>query len=570
MKTSWLFSIICYLICLTVTAQSTPHEVHQIGDTRLEVRYWSGTQKPIFVYLSTGKRSYKVSKAGGLGGTEVEGDINFPKRNDPLYGKLTYSGSLQKKSNVSNKPVGLRADGILLVPNEGLVGYTLTHTAKDSVQGDTQYGFIRWRLDLATGEISEVLTDEVVVVSPRNFIMAETSLYVRQGPMKGQAGQPAQTHGYLFENNQLSQKWNHLAVMSVPRGTASGFKYQEVKRYVRYDGPYMQIASQREGATCEVLVFDRKLKAPRRYFPALVVYQNHARMPDWNFRPGRDLIADYRRGKGYAPDQLFERMVLVPSPDIAGLYGILQRDGTVQYPEGSLGLAPVLTTEQAAGAAKDSTYMLVHYFVVAYPGVGEQMHFAVAGPDGKLSSGSAEKPVWTEWLIYQSDVVAENNKSSLVHPELLMAKMPDGRWQGYVASRYGYGWTNENLKNYFPTPVGEPNIDQTLAILDTEVQLVKRDSMIGKRNEAIAAQNAAATRLRIEQQAAKRKAEHEEWLRTRPVPYRAPISIGSKWQGFTYTAQTTARYNQTVQQSSFNNRMREYNAYLNSRIYRSY
>ncbi|MDV7395216.1 hypothetical protein RZS08_27765, partial [Arthrospira platensis SPKY1] len=133
---------------------------------------------------------------------------------------------------------------------------------KDSVFGDTQYGFLRWRLDLATGVVSEVLTDEVVVVAPRSFVLAETFLYVRQGPIKGQTGMPDQVYGYLFENNQLSRQWEHLAVMSVPRGTTSGWEYQEVKRYVRYDGPYMQIAAQRDGATCEVLVFDRKLKDP--------------------------------------------------------------------------------------------------------------------------------------------------------------------------------------------------------------------------------------------------------------------------------------------------------------------
>lgn len=558
------------LLWLNCAAQLPPDRAYQAGDARVEIRNWYGTQKTYTVDLIVGKRSYQLKKAGGLGGTEVRGSLELPKRNDPLYGKLTYSASLVLKSNVSTEPVGLRADAILLVPNEGLVGYTLTHTAKDSVLGDTQYGFIRWRLDLATGLISEVLTDEVVVVAPRDFVMAEIFLYVRQGPMKGQSGKPGQVHGYLFENNQLSRQWEHLAVMSVPRGTASGFDYKEVKRYVRYDGPYMQIAAQRDGATCEVLVFDRKLKNPRTYFPALVVFQNHARMPDWNFRPGRDLIADYRRGRGYTPDQLFQRMVLVPGPDIAGLYGILQRDGTVVYPEGSLGLAPVLTTEQVAGAPKDSTYLLAHYFVVAFPGEGDQISFAVAGPDGKLSAGSAEKPVWTEWLIYQSEVVAENNKASHVHPELLVARLPDGKWQGYLASRYGHNWTNENLNYFYPTPVGMPNEDQALAIFDTETLLVRRDSVIGKRNEAIAAQNAALARIRLEQQAARRKAEHEEWLRTRPAP---PTGGGgrytSQWQGFTYTPQTTARYNQTFQ-PSYEQRMRQYNAYLNAKIYRTW
>ncbi|MCB9080449.1 MAG: hypothetical protein H6555_01940 [Lewinellaceae bacterium] len=571
MKKHWLVSTIFSLFWLTTTAQSPPNETHQIGDTRVAVRYAYGTQKPLFVDLFTGKRSYQLRKAGGLGGTEVQGDMNLPQRNDPLYGKLTYSGSLVKKSNVSDKPIGLRADAIVLVPNEGLVGYTLTHTAKDSVQGDTQYGFIRWRLDLATGQISEVLTDEVVVVAPRSFVLAETFLYVRKGPMKGQSGSPSHAHGYLFEKGQLSQKWTNLAVMSVPRGTASGFDYQEVKRYVRYDGPYMQIATQRDGATCEVLVFDRKLKNPRTYFPALVVYQNHARMPDWNFKPGRDLIKYYRQGTMYAPDQLFQRMVLVPSPDIAGLYGILQPDGRVAYPESSLGLAPVLTTEQVANAPKDSTYLLVHFFVVAYSGEGDQMGFAVAGPDGKLSYGSAEKPVWTEWLIYESDILKENIRHAVIHPVVFVAKLPDGRWQGHAAARYGYNWINENLSYYYPSTMGQPNEDQSLAIFNAETQLLQHDSAIGKRNEAIAAANEVASRRRQEEQAAKRKAEHEAWLRSRPVPSanRAPLSIGSKWQGFTYTAQTTARYNQ-VAQPSYAQRMREFNAYLNAKIYRTW
>ena len=571
MKKHWFYSIIFSLFGLTAAAQLAPDEVHQIGDTRIEVRYWRGTTNPIFVYLHTGKRSYEVKQAGGLGGTQVQGDMVFPKRKNPLYGKLTYSGSLQKKSTYSDKPVGLRADAILLVPNEGLVGYTFTHTVKDSIVGDTQYGFIRWRLDLATGEISEVLTDEVVVVAPRNFIMAETALYVRKGPMKGQAGKPQQVYGYLFENNKLSQQWANLAVMSVPRGTTSGFKYQEVKRYVRYEGPYMQIAAQRDGDTYEVLVFDRQIKRPRTYFPALVVYQNHTLMPSRNFSSGSRIINEYRKGILHAPDELFQRIVLVPSPDIAGLYGILQLDGTVEYPVGSLGLAPILTSEQLAGAPKDSTYLLANYFVVAYPGEGDQMGFAVAGPDGKLTYGSAEKPIWTEWLVYESDILKENIRHSIVHPVLLLALLPDGRWQAHTAARYAYNLTNEGLPKYYPSPVGKADKDQALAVFDAEQQLIKLDAEVGKRKAAIAAANAAASRQRLEQQAAKRQAAYEKWLRTRPVPQanRPTINNGPKWQGFTYTAQTTARYNQSSQ-PSYEQRMRQYNSYLNAKIYRTW
>lgn len=567
MKNNWFWIIIFVLVGVSATAQLPPDEVHQIGDTRIEVKYWYGTQNPVFVYLHNGKRSYKVS----LGGTEVRGDMVFPKRKNPLYGKLVGSGSLLKKSNASNVPIGLRAKAILLVPNEGLVGYTLTHTAKDSVLGDTQYGFIRWRLDLATGQISEVLTDEVVVVAPKNFIMAETALYVRKGPMKGQADDSQKVYGYLFENGILSQQWDHLAVMSVPRATASGWTYQEVKRYVRYDGPYMQIAAQREGATSEVLVFDRRIRNPRSYFPALLVYQNYTQMPSRNFQSGSRIISEYRKGIMRTPDEIFQRMVLVPSPDIAGLYGILQADGSVQYPEGSLGLAPILTSEQVAGASKDSTYLLANYFVVAYPGEGDQMGFAVAGPEGKLTYGSAEKPIWSEWLMYESEILKENIRHTVVHPTLFVALQTDGRWQAYTAARYGYNLTNEHLPTYYPSPVGQANEEQTLAVFAAEQHLMRIDSIVGKRNEAIAAANAAASRQRQQEQAAKRKAEHEEWLRTRPAP---PTGGGgrftSQWKGFTYTSQTTARYNQTVQQSSFNNRMREYNAYLNAKIYRSW
>jgi hypothetical protein len=565
MRTIFLF--ITATFCFSMAATATPpDQVYQIGTTRVEVRYWSGTRKPVFVDLMEGKRTYQLS----MNGREVRGDLVLPKRRDPLYGRLTGSGSLLLKSNASTTPVGLKADAIKLVPNEGLVGYTLTHTIQDSLRGDTQYGFIRWRLDLATGEVSEVLTDEVVVVAPREFVLAESFLYVRQGPIKGQAGEADQVYGYLFENDRLSRQWEHLAVMSIPRGTTSGWEYQEVKRYVRHQGAYMQIAAQRDGATCEVLVFDRMLKDPRTYFPALLVYQNHERMPDWNFRPGRDLIADYREGKGFTPDKLFQRMVLVPSPDIAGLYGVLQPDGSVLYPEGSLGLAPMLTREQVAGAPRDSTYLLVHYFVVAYPGEGDQMSFAVAGPDGKLSYGSAESPVWSEWLIYQSEAVAENNSFSHVHDDLLVGKLPDGHWQCYLASRYLTGWQNYEMLNYYrPTPVGEVNEDPALAISSAEVYLLRIDSLMGKRQEEVAARFQADFRRRQAEQAARRNAEHEEWLRNRPSP---PVGGGgrftSQWQGFTYTSQTTARYNQAAQQSSFNNRMREYNSYLNARIYR--
>ncbi len=567
MKNKWFWAVIIALLSITATAQLPPDEVHQIGDTRIEVEYWYGTQNPVFVHLHTGKRSYKLS----MGGTEVRGDMVFPKRKNPLYGKLVGSGSLLKKSNASNVPIGLRAKAILLVPNEGLVGYTLTHTVKDSVLGDTQYGFIRWRLDLGTGQISEVLTDEVVVVAPKNFIMAETALYVRKGPMKGQAGNSQKVYGYLFENGKLSQQWDHLAVMSVPRGTVSGWAYQEVKRYVRYDGPYIQIAAQRDGATSEVLVFDRQVRNPRSYFPALLVYQNYTKMPSRNFQSGSRIIIEYRKGIMHTPDEIFQRMVLVPSQDIAGLYGILQADGTVLYPEGSLGLAPILTSEQVAGASRDSTYLLANFFVVAYPGEGDQMGFAVAGPEGKLTYGSAEKPLWTEWLMYESEILKENIRHTVVHPSLFVAQQTDGRWQAYTAARYGYNLPNEHLTNYYPSSVGQPNVDQSLAIFAAEQHLMRLDSIVGKRNEAIAAANEAASRLRQQEQAAKRKAEHEEWLRTRPAP---PVGGGgrftSQWKGFTYTSQTTARYNQSVQQSSYNNRMREFNAYLNSKIYRSW
>jgi hypothetical protein len=325
------------------------------------------------------------------------------------------------------------------------------------------------------------------------------------------------------------------------------------------------------------VVLDPQLKLKNTYYPALIVYRNYNLMPSHNGDSGFKLVKDYRTGNFRSPDMLFQRQVLVPSASIDGLYGVLQANGTIEIPEGSLGLSPILTEEKEAKSNTAATYLLNHFFMVAYPGGSDgKMNYAVADPEGKLSFGSYEKPVWNDFFVHVSDAIEENNENIYVHRELIVAQLDDGKWQCYLASRYHLGKFQryETLAYYFPTPIGQSALNQVDAIISAEQGLIALDTRVGIYNEKVRKEHEAKMKRDWDKMQAalaiKRREEAEKWAAYRPQPQASNQGSNlfkSDWQGFSYTPETTRRYNQTVNQSNYNNAMKQYNSYLNSKIY---
>ena len=552
-------------------------EVVQVDGTKIETKIYTPDNSANKVTLTNGKRVYEVGR-GQFGDLKIEGSIAFPKKNDPVAEKLSYTGSFEGKP-YSNKRIGLRADFIQVIPGLGVVGVKLPINSNEREQYkkgkiDIALGVVVWQLDPASGAVKPVESDEVVIFGPYHRVFAKRLLYIKKGPITAGPGSSEQTCGYFFEDHKLMREWGNLSVMAPPRSL--GYAKPEVQRYYRYLDGYVQLAEKKMGEAYEVVVFDNQLQEKNTYFPSLLVYRNYDRMPSRNnFRPVFELVGDYRTGKGLGADKLFHRQVLVPSQDIEGLYGVLQADGTVEYPQGSLGLSPVITEEVDAGSKTGETYLLSHFFLVAYPGGNDgKMNYAVAGPEGNLSFGSAEDPVWTEFMIYESEVIKENNGSIYVHPELLVARLPDGNWQCYLASRYinNAFYRYENLSFYFPTPLGNSEKAEHEAIASAEKILVSLNSATEKYNAEALARYQAESKIRLEKYYAEMERRRAEQAKAYPLPQpsRGGAYSPSKWQGFTYTKETTSRYNQSANQSSYNNSMRQYNNYLNSRIYRTY
>lgn len=553
-------------------AQST-NKQKQFGNTMAKISSYQ-------VELFNGKRHYTVKNRYGTGGIKVEGDIKIPKKGSPVSDRLYFTGSFEGKSNVNSKIVGLRADFIQLIPEVGLVGILLPYAEMENYKKgkiDTAKGVISWQLNLETGEVIDKKEDEMIVFNPYDFIFATRSLYVYKSSNNNTDVQLNAMQAALFEDAKLVDRWENLSVMAPPR--AVGFKKEEVQRFYRYLDGYVQLAEQKEGKSYEVVVFDNKLHLKNRYYPALLLYRNYEKMPDvQNVDTGRNIIAKYRKGEGWGPDQIFHRQVLVPSQELEGLYGVLRADGTVEIPEGSLGLSPVITEEKNAESKTGETYLLCHFFMVAYPGGNDgKMNYAVANPEGKLSYGSDDKPVWTDWSIFTSSAIAENNKNTFVHPELIVARLLDGSWHCYLASRYrsnSFG-RYESLHYYFPTPIGDSGATEFDAIVSAEEALLRIENVTRKYNEKMLAEY--KERLKREQEkyeaemAKRRREEQAKWAANNQPQQRSGGStlFNSTWKGFTYTPETTRRFNQTVNQSNYNNSMTQYNNYLNSKIFGS-
>ena len=529
------------------------------GGTQIETKMYLDEEISKMT-ITNKKQTYQVGiYKGAYSGQKITGDIKLPRKNSEEYKKLRSSGAFATKSNYSSQIEGLKAQFVQIIPGLGLVGIIV---AGGQEQRDA-YKFRKvkvvlgraiWQLDPATGEVKHVAKDEVVIFNPYHRIYSSRLLYIDQS-----AGTDTSVYGALFEENRPVRQWDNLSVMAP-------------KRYYRYIDGYIQLADQTMGETYEVVVFNDELKINNIYFPALLVYKNYDKMPSIPYRrSSKDLIADYRGGQSeYGADQLFSRQVLVPNQDIEGLYGVLQEDGTIEIPKGSLGLSPVITEESKFG----KPYLLSHFFLVAYPGEDDgRIHYAVANSEGKLSYGSQDQPVWKQFMIYESELVKKHNSHSYVHPELIVAQLPNGLWHCYLASRYGHvNNSHENLIFYFPRPVGESAETEAEAISSAEEELVQIDKQIGKYNAKRAAIREAEAKANIAADIARKNKEMEEWRKSNPnIPSRRTDGGGgSTWRGFTNTKETTSRYNQSVNQSNYNNNMRQYNNYLNSRIYRKW
>lgn len=558
------------------TAQSNPAKIErQIGNNKITGLNSVYNNSPFKTDIINGKKNYSVNRSN-FSGVRVEGDIKFPKKG-PAHERIKFIGGFEPKSNVNNTTIGLRADFIQLIPEIGLVGIKIPNSSnnKKPKEGDLIIGNVFWQLDLNTGEVKAIEEDQIIMINPKYYIFSDRLIHLSQISHEGVVKNNKRSFGYYYEDSALKTKWDNLAPMSVHRGfNANPNEYD--KSYYRRLNNNIQIAEQREGESFEINIFDNQLQLVNNYYPALLLYRNYEKMPSVGIgASGKELIANYRSGKGKSPDWLFHRIILVPSQEIEGLYGILEPDGKVNIPEGSLGLSPIFTEEKNAEQPSE-TYLLTHFFVVAYPADNHgNIKYAIANPEGKLSFGSEEKPVWKNFEIYHSQTIAENNKHTFVHPELVVAELNDGNWQTYLASRYqNNAFRYESLNYFFPSPIGNSAKTPLEAVASAEEALVRMDDLTGKYKEKAMAEYKERLKRDWEKQQAqmaiKRKEEAEKYRNT-PAPTRTESTLfKSDWKGFSYTPETTRRYNQTVNQSNYNNSMKSYNNYLNNRIYRKY
>jgi hypothetical protein len=537
-------------------AQSIIKRQHQIGETHVEVRCSAADASYVYsVQLDHGKRNYQIR----LKGKEVQGDIKLPKWRD-----LVFNGTWV----IPNK--GMKADGLVLLPDWGLLGYSLEHTATDSSQGLTRYGNVKWRIDLASGQFEECPLDEIVIYKPYDYVLAERVLYIKKQATEDLRKPGDLADGFFYVGNKKAEQWNGMEIMGVPKLLQFSTPIS-IKRFINYRDAFMVIGQKKGGYLCRSMVFDQSLQNINNYFPSLVVFQSYAHVPyKMGNLLGNDMISRYRKGIMHRPDELFSRLILVPSQSFEGLYGVLSSDGKVEIPDGSLGLAPILTTEKVANT-KDSSYLLAHFFVVPYPGAEDSLHFGIAGPDGKPSHGSPSQAVWKSWFIQESELLSKQVQHSNYHSDIIVAQGVDGKWQGYLPARYGSSSDQHSKTPYFPRPIGTPDPDPAKAIASTEDLVLRWDSLAGVKIAANKARIKAEADKWRRIRAARQDSLHQVWLRNQPPPApRAPISIGSQWEGFTYTAQTTARYNQSVRSSTSNMSMRAYNSHLNAKIYRTW
>lgn len=563
-----LLSFLLLIAASTIMAQNQA-TVKQWGSVKIESTSYITT-------MTDGNKTYTVTSSG-YGGIKVEGDVEFPKKNTPVHSKIVEKNGFETKSNVNSKIIGLRADLVQYIPNVGLVGikFTMPPTEVDKFkkkQLEVAQGEVSWQLNTATGEVAIFPEDEVLIREPYQHVFARQLLYIGHNNNADKKGTKS---GYLYKDTQLVGQWDKLSIMGAPR--TDWTKKMDIKRYYRLWNGFVQLAAQKEGKTFEVVVLDPQLKQKNTYYPALIVYRNYDLMPIHNGDSGFKLVKDYRTGNFRSPDMVFHRQVLVPSASIDGLYGVLQADGTVEIPEGSLGLTPILTEEKEANSKTGATYLLNHFFMVAYPGGSDgKMNYAVANPEGKLSFGSYEKPVWKDFFVHLSDAIEENNDNIYVHRELIVAQLADGKWQCYLASRYHIGKFQryETLGYYFPTPIGQSALSQVDAIISAEQGLIALDTRVGIYNEKVRKEHEERMKRDWDKMQAalaiKRREEAEKWAASRPQPQsytQGSNLFKSDWQGFSYTPETTSRYNQTVNQSNYNNAMKQYNSYLNSKIY---
>ena len=587
MNTKCLVIIVSVILVANITlaqqyTSPLKKETVQFGDTTIETVIYTTDNTISKVTVTHGKRSYTTEQLyNHTRKFAISGDIDFPSKNS-TEAQVLHSNSCFKTRDYSGKIVGLQADLIQFVPGVGLVGLNLPNNSEEQdmlYKGklDMIAGASPWILDPATGKITVTPNNDMIAYSPYHRLFAKRIIYIKEQVADGSPESTKTMLGYYFENTQLQKEWSNLSVIGLPRYT--GYNKPPALRYYRYLDGFVQLADLIKGDAHEISVFNNQLQLVNTYFPALVMYSNWDEMPDTNWLGKGDFLTkNYRNGLGIRPDQLFRHLVLIPNNNMEGLYGVLETDGTVSIPEDSFGLIPIITQEKYPNSKKGDTYLLNQFFLVAFPDeTNTDLDFGVAGPDGKLSFGSAKDPVWDEFFIYDSDTIRNNNSKILVHPELLVARIKGGDWHCYLASRYkgvaGVSGSHSSYSFYFPTPYGIPGDTPEEAITSAEVWLTNLNNTAEQKAIERQAQLRAEGEYWRKKILEKQQREYEEWLKKNPppAPYRGGNgTFQSKWQGFTYTAETTRRFNQTVNQSNYNNAMRQYNNYLNNRIYRSY
>ncbi|MDQ8182252.1 hypothetical protein [Pelagicoccus sp. SDUM812005] len=512
-----------------------------------------------------GKQTYRIENRSS-GPKPTRAALNGP-----------YKGSREKQ---------LFAERVAYVPGLGLVGYLVLEMPiqERGIQRPTreaslydQRGNIVWIVPENDRQLAPVAPGEFVHLAGvhENGLTADRVLFISPRELSTSKGKTefvlpektAKMNAYLFEGPALQRSWLDLAGIERQRadhlhGNKAGeHDYRALKTA---DGHI--ILALAEGEYHRVTRLSPDLAEQEQFFPTLIAYA----------APTHPLAVLNYQNRDLRIETL-EKVMLVPSDDVPGLFGILRPSGQIFIPDGSLGFVPIITREfhRPGRSSLSVPFTMVHSHAVAYP-EEEGIVWSYAGPTGALANSPAR---WQEWRFVEHPDIGRFNRYTRVHPKLLVARLEGSdTWQAYIFSRYGIRWGDGlgPAPQQVAQPVGNSAESLEAAIVNAEDFLRDLNSRLGK-EKIVRDERLRADRERfLREQHEKAERAFAEWARenpelaakVRPPPPgpRAPI-FRNDWQGFTYTAETTRRFEQSVRQSAEREQMRAFLNQLNYQVH---
>jgi hypothetical protein len=508
--------------------------------------------------LKFDQRKYSISREGGY--WKVTGNI------------ADYKGKVGMAS----------ARHVAYVPGMGLVGWY--DNERDSTH--ERYGNITWILRAADGFLErEMGLKSFGFIYRRgslsNPLVADTTLillgmklthfpYIDQKNSKKNsmiktwlehdyAGGTAGV--YLFHGTKLFRKWDGLADLANGL-TRTLFIRQGKEGFIQF-GHWTADSS---SINLYTLYPDWKRVDTTREVMMLHASRSTPKQDD--FYTWNGSIERSRQRRILAPEHYIHHLV-VPHPVVQDWFVLLNNDGSMYLPEQALGLVPVGSRKTAGleyNSRRKKEFTLVEGFVVAYqPKENEPIWWGWS--DGELKTATG--PIWKEWYVHEALGIP------LVDPKLLVARQKNNLWQAYTLPSYNTSFYSSGSAYQFlnPTTFDVPNTfkgriqpsgNPGEAILKAELAVKKMAEEI--QNNVKAAWNEY---LAIK---AKQDKEMQELNAKYAAQQQANKPTGvyrpSTWQGFTYTPQTTARYNQAVNSSEAKMKMQQFKQQLNAKIKR--